>query len=149
MKYPVNVNEHGCWVWTGPTCASGRYGRIAGIRLVMAHRYVFEKEFGQIPKGMCVCHTCDNGLCVNPAHLFLGTNSDNMKDMCRKGRQSAKFFADQTGEKNANAKYDRDFADRVRAYKSETNVSYRVLANVFGLKSKGHAHAIVNERIWK
>ena len=53
-----------------------------------AHRYIWEKIFGEIPTGMFVCHDCDNPRCINPQHLFLGTPQDNMTDKVLKGRQT-------------------------------------------------------------
>lgn len=53
-------------------------------KCVGAHRAVFERVFGPIPNGLCVLHSCDNPLCVNPDHLFLGTKGDNNRDMANK-----------------------------------------------------------------
>lgn len=79
---------NGCWLWLGmKVSAKKRYGRIliAG-RLVAAHRVAWVMTNGAVPKGMRVCHDCDNPPCVNPSHLFLGTHQDNMDDMVAKGR---------------------------------------------------------------
>jgi HNH endonuclease len=82
----VARRESGCWEWTA-SCASNGYGkfRLNG-RLHQAHRVAFEMSVGPIPGDLLVCHRCDNRLCCNPAHLFLGTKSDNARDMIAKGR---------------------------------------------------------------
>lgn len=78
-----------CWVWVGAIISTGHpYGFFAlnGTR-VYAHRFAYEMANGPIPKGMVVCHKCDNPKCVRHDHLFLGTQADNVSDMMQKGRQ--------------------------------------------------------------
>jgi hypothetical protein len=91
QKFWANVNkdtENGCWEWTGIKLQSGGYGRFRfdGIDW-RAHRLSVILD-GHDPTGLYVCHHCDNPICVNPAHLFLGTHQDNMRDKMEKGRAS-------------------------------------------------------------
>ena len=76
-----------CWPWIGSTNFSGGYGQshFHGKR-IGAHRAAYILTHGPIPDGMWVLHHCDNPPCVNPAHLFLGSTTDNMRDAARKGR---------------------------------------------------------------
>lgn len=76
----------GCWEWKGIIAKVG-YGifSIKG-KPIYAHRYSYEKFKGKIPKGMLICHTCDNPKCINPDHLFTGTYQDNTDDMIEKKR---------------------------------------------------------------
>lgn len=77
----------GCVLWNGFTCPQG-YARThwKGKSGVLVHRIAYEQVNGPFSSGMVVCHRCDTPHCVNPAHLFLGTQKDNLRDMFRKGR---------------------------------------------------------------
>lgn len=87
-RHTAAPNERGCAEWTGARSRGG-HGQI-GIdgRRVGTHRVAWTLAYGPIPDGMFVCHRCDNPPCVNPAHLFLGTALDNMRDMVTKGRHA-------------------------------------------------------------
>ena len=85
-RYWNKVNKtNTCWEWQGSKDRDG-YGRFkADGKLWQAHRYSVVLD-GKDPKGLTVMHTCDNPGCVNPAHLQLGSQADNIKDMISKGR---------------------------------------------------------------
>ena len=86
------VKQEGCWGWKGSK-NSGGYGKVS-VRLdsksvtISAHRLSYTVHNGDIPEGKLVLHTCDNPICTNPEHLFLGTHLENMQDKCTKGRSS-------------------------------------------------------------
>lgn len=80
----IPVPESGCWIWLGLTDDFG-YGFCCGVR---AHRYFYIRHNGPLAKGMGVFHKCDTPSCVNPDHLFAGEQQENVKDMCKKGRQA-------------------------------------------------------------
>lgn len=83
----VRVQDNGCWDHLGAPTSNNGYPRIRRKRQRwVTHRYVWYLAEGRIPRDLEVCHTCDNPVCVNPFHLFLGTHTDNMRDMVAKGR---------------------------------------------------------------
>jgi len=87
-KFKID-EETGCWLWVA--CQYEGYGKFAlreGVTLKTrsAHRAAYSMYVAPIPKGGVICHRCDTTLCVNPKHLFLGTQDDNVQDMVKKGR---------------------------------------------------------------
>jgi hypothetical protein len=126
----VDKNENGCWLWTAAKNIKGygAFARVDGVKVEPAHRSSFIMFNGEIPKGMLVCHKCDNPSCVNPEHLFLGTPADNSKDMTEKWRTKSKFTPEIIRE--------------IRLAKGKA----RDLANQYGVKSHGTILNIKHKR---
>lgn len=104
---------------------------------MLAHRYSYELAYGPIPDGLFVCHQCDNPICINPAHLFLGTNTDNMQDAVQKGRIAY-------GERNGNSKLTKA---NVRAIRADTISTQSDLGREYGV-SEGTIRNIKTSRSW-
>lgn len=123
----ININaESGCWEWS----ASKRqgYGKIkVDGKYIGAHRVSYAIHRGVIPSGMHVCHQCDNRACINPEHLFLGTNADNMADRDAKGR--GVIFR---GENHGSSKLAEADVLAIRASK----LSQRKLAAIYGVSGR-------------
>jgi hypothetical protein len=129
-----------CWVWTACRHPQG-YGQFgcAG-RIVKAHRVAWELTHGPIPDGLQVCHRCDNPPCVNPDHLFLGTQRDNNHDCIAKGR--AKNLR---GAAHGRARLSAEDVLAIRA--THPAASYSALARHYGV-SKATIAAVVQGRNW-
>lgn len=119
-----------CWEWSGSKNSKG-YGRFHDHRgkWTGAHRVSYEIHKGMIPKGMHVLHHCDNPSCVNPDHLFIGNNQDNMDDKLLKGRQPALLL-------------DGDVINII-AYHKLTGLSNRQIAAMYNI-SRGVINNIIN-----
>lgn len=118
-----------CWLWRARTMPNG-YG-VVGIRrgvTNLAHRVAWELAHGPIPAGMKVCHRCDVRNCVNPDHLFLGTQADNITDMIAKGRNAR-------GEKMTGAKLTEVQVREIRQRHAIGSVTQTQLATEYGVAS--------------
>ncbi len=128
-----------CWEWMAAKYPTG-YGYIKRSNSrdnVYAHRFVLELEGIDIPSGMFVCHHCDNKSCVNPSHLFIGTQQDNVDDMWRKGRGLV-------GENHPQSKLTDSDVIAIRA----SELSHQETANIFGVSRR--LIGMVKQRyIWK
>lgn len=134
--------DNDCWEWTGAGDDDG-YGQVIfHYQRWRAHRLVWTLTHGPIPEGMLVCHTCDNRLCCNPAHLFLGTPADNMADKVRKGRGDAG-----RGEANGHAKLTEADVRLIRAYAAR-GLSSAAMARVFGVSTVA-VWSIVAGKTWR
>jgi hypothetical protein len=121
-----------CWPWTASRDLYG-YGRIwvggGSETTLKAHRVAWELAAGEpVPTGLWVLHTCDNPGCVNPAHLWLGTHDDNMRDMNDKGRLRG---ACQSGEKNWSAKLNPEAVKVIRFMRGRASCC--LLARLHGI----------------
>lgn len=140
-----------CWVWTAATLEKGygalhikpenRRNSVRGHFAIGAHRFSWELINGPQPKGMQVCHKCDNPPCVNPDHLFLGTNADNVADMIKKGRQAR-------WEKNGHAKLTLEQVREIRRTYVPRKGMLRIFATQFSV-SVGAIHGVLFGGNWK
>lgn len=142
-KVNKNSSPTGCWMWEG---AIVKYGVIdIGGNQRLAHRVSWELTYGEIPEGegyhgTCVCHRCDNPLCVNPEHLFLGSIADNMKDRNNKNRQAK-------GERSGPSKLKEIQVKEIRRLYKLGGETCRTLANKFGV-SNSLVKQIVRGTAW-
>lgn len=133
----------GCWEWqAGKTNGYGEF-KVRG-RDHSAHRFAYQITYGAIPDGFCVCHHCDNPLCVRPDHLFLGTIADNNHDASKKGRNLGCGPARGHGSKT---KLTRQAVKEIRDIYSTKHISQRALAKRYGVR-QSTIWAILHCRTW-
>lgn len=132
-----------CWVWRGARTGED-YGLISGMgQTVGAHRVAWAIAHGPIPKGMCICHHCDNPPCVRDDHLFLGTSQDNTRDMWLKGGSRGGRLP---GEKNGRAKITRAQVEEIRALHGK--LSGPKIAARYGI-GRSQVYDILHHKRWK
>lgn len=159
-RFWSKVDKSGeCWIWTGGKDRKG-YGKFSmgskykadGSRrnsMMSAHRFAYELVHGPIPAhdsfhGLCVLHSCDNPSCVNPAHLALGTNKDNVHDMDRKGRRINKHSR---GGDHPGAILSEQQVREIVAAHRERGISQAQLSRDYGVSTSTINH-IFTGRLW-
>lgn len=129
-KVEIPADETKCWIWKGSIGGCCYGGFSCNGKPELAHRMSWMIHFGPIPKGLCVCHKCDNPKCVNPKHLFLGTQADNNRDARLKGR--AILNKSLKGSKQYNAKLNERDIPKIW-YLIKQGVTQREVAKRYGV----------------
>ena len=141
----LEKKESGCWEWRKTRIpvrgnVTNNYGMVTvpGGKKVLAHRVAWKLAYGEIPEGKQVCHGCDNPPCCNPDHLYLATQSENIRDSSRKGRlhKTAKLTEEQV----------REIRRRLRESWNKYGLKAQ-LAREYGI-TKDHMSAIVSRKSW-
>ena len=156
------VGDNPCWEWGGLKNKGGSGVFFFKAKSILAHRLSWVLTNGLIPHngsyhGMCVCHKCDNRLCCNPSHLFLGTQYDNCQDRMRKGRTFKPFgnlngaktkpWSRARGENNGSSKLTENQVIQIRRLFHQ-GVTRRFLQKEFGV-SYSLIRFILNRKLWR
>lgn len=127
-RFSIPEPTTGCYLWLGTLSKRTGYGQLWWDgRAQSAHRLAWSDRHGPIDEGLDVCHRCDNRACVNPDHLFLGTNDENMADMAAKGRAAS-------GLRNVNGKLTPDQIAAIRVAPKGYGTGRR-LAKLYGVSN--------------
>ncbi len=149
-----------CWIWTGKKVGNGygcfSHGTRGAVKHYRAHRFSYEWAYGPIPPGLQVLHRCDNPPCVNPAHLFLGTDKDNAADKMAKGRgisgdrQWTRIYPERVlrGEQHSQARLTEEQVREIRRRYIPRKISCQQLASEYGVNWRT-IHAVVSRQTWR
>jgi hypothetical protein len=148
-RFWSKVDKSGeCWEWTAGLITGG-YGQfVLNGKTVLAHRYSYVLnhpltiDLLEGHREICVCHRCDNPKCVNPAHLFLGSNADNMKDKMAKGRGKQP-----KGEKQALSKLTETQVREIRNKYANGGITQQQLALEYGV-NKSNINKLIRRKRW-
>lgn len=154
LRFWSHVDNSGeCWLWIGAHTRNG-YGSAHapghGGKTLLAHRVAWELTYGPIPDGMNVCHNCpagDRPDCVNPAHLFLGSQAENIHDMIGKQRQAPGAAKARVGRANGRAVLTESAIREIRARAASGHVNTSALAREYRV-SDATINRIVERRSW-
>ncbi len=145
MLTKVAFGMSDCWHWVAYVDSLG-YGRCKKLLgEVKAHRIAYRYFKGDIPKGMVVMHSCDVRSCVNPDHLSLGTQADNIADMTAKGRRRS---GDSSGERNGQAKLTQAKVAEIRQLANVGTISQAQIAKLYNVGPMTISR-VVRRELWK
>jgi hypothetical protein len=140
-SFVIKKGKDDCWVWLGTLYTQG-YGRFYhhSLKETKAHRVSYLLHFGEIPKNSLICHKCNNHKCVNPNHLYAGTNDDNMKDLSVSGILK--------GENNPASKLTENLILQIRKEYLKSGITTRFLSKKHNV-SQGLISKVIRGDCWK
>lgn len=139
----MSVGMFECWLWTGGITSAGYGAFWFHGRTLGAHRISWELAHGEILNNLFLCHHCDNPRCVNPTHLFLGTQRDNVLDCFSKGRRIVR-----RGKELPYTKLTEANVQEIRQRYAIGNITQQKLADEFGV-TLANINGIIHRTKWK
>ena len=140
----------GCYLWTGNVSFDG-YGSFGWklesgqIKTTKAHRAAYLLKYGSIPDGLVICHKCNVRSCVNPDHLYAGTQRQNVEDAIRAGTHILTRDGFNAGTRNGRARLTEDDVRNMRAEYAAGGISFKNIAAKYGMNTAAARSAIIGE----